>query len=179
MVSWLRSFELNWKHLESLFDPSDAVDLQLAFQGIPKAPDPSGAFKAWVKKSKGMPGAILFPGGGPKRGGGGSTPGGRVVPNFKVGTLHHLKPAEEGDEGDTFICLKSLKGFATTVTVPIEELLSGLVSETKASTKSVRERNIPPEEEFLELKTEDVKANYKAKAGEICIKAELTERLIC
>ena len=171
MVSWLRSFELNWKHLESFFDPGDAVDLQLAFQEIRKAPDPNGAFKVWVKRAEHMPGAIFLPRGEAKKVGGGAL-GGRVVPNFKVTTIHHIKPFETGEDEDKFVCLESLRVLATTVTVSVEELLSGLVSEIKASTKSVRERNLPSVETFLDLKTEDIKKNYKAEPGENRIKAD-------
>jgi hypothetical protein len=171
MVSWLRSFGLNWKHLENLFDSEDSVDLQLAFQEIRKSPDPNASFRAWVKRAEHMPGAILLPKGGTKKGGGG-TLGGRVVPSFKVTTIHHLKPFDTGDDGKSFVCLESLRVFAKTVIVPVDELLSGLVSDIKASTKSVREKNIPPVEKFLELKTEDIKKNYKPDAEDNCIKAD-------
>ena len=171
MVSWLRSFELNWKHLEKLFDPEDAVDLQLAFQEIRKAPDPKEAFKVWVKRAEHMPGAMLLPKGGTKRGGGGPL-GGRVVPNFKVATIHHLKPFDTGDDGESLVCLESLRVFAKTVIVSVDELLAGLVSDTKASTKSVREKTIPPVAKFLELRKEDIKKTYKPEAEDKCIRAD-------
>jgi hypothetical protein len=170
MVSWLRSFELNWKHLDSLFDPEDAIDLQLEFQGIRKATEPREVFYAWVKRAENMPGAILVPRGDPNRRGG-ATPGGRVVPTFKVAVIHHLKPFEQGDDGNTVVCLESFKVFANTVTVSVDELLSGLVSDIKASTKTVRERNLPSTASFRELKTEGVKKHLKAAPGEEVIKA--------
>ena len=172
MVSWLRSFEQNWKHLESIFDPADAVNLQLAFQGIRKSPNPNGSFWVWVKKAEHMPGAILLPKGDIKKGGGGGPLGGRVVPNSKVTTIHHLKPLAPGDGEDRFVCLESLKVLSTTVTVSVEELFSSLVSEIKASTKNIRERNLPPIDKFLELRTEDIKKNYQAEPGETCFKAD-------
>jgi hypothetical protein len=171
MVSWLRSFELHWKHLETIFDPEEAVDLQLSFQEIRKSPDPKESFRAWVKRAEHMPGAILLPRGGTKKGGGGPLSG-RVVPSFKVTTIHHLKPFNTGDDGGSVVCLESLRVFAKTVTVSVDELLSGLVSDIKASTKSVREKNIPPVAKFLELKTEDIKKNYKPDAEDNCIKAD-------
>lgn len=172
MVSWLRSFELNWKHLESVFDPADAIDLQLSFQGIRTAPNPKGAFEAWLKKAEHMPGAILLPRGKPAtKKGGGSASAGRVVPDFKVTTIHHLKPFDEGDERERVVCLESLKVFANTMTVPVEDLLSGLVSDIKASTKKVRERVLPSTEAFLDTRTEDIKKSIEAKPGEDTIKA--------
>ena len=169
MVSWLRSFEINWKHLESVFDPADAINLQLAFQEIRQSPNPRGSFWAWVKEAENMPGAILLPKGDTKKG----TQGGRVVPNSKVTTIHHLQPLAPGEEGDRFVCLDSLKVLATTVNVSVDELFSSLVSEIKASTKNVRERNIPPLGKFLELKTENIRTNYQAEPGEACLKADL------
>jgi hypothetical protein len=101
-----------------------------------------------------------------------------VVPTFKVAVIHHLRPFEQGEGGDTVICLlESLKVFANTVTVSVDELLlSGLVLEIKASTKTVCHRNLPSTENFLELKTEDVKKHQKEAPGEAVIKASVEEK---
>ncbi len=179
MVSWLRSFELNWKHLEALFDPEDAIDIQLSFQGIRKAPEPKVVFRAWVKRAENLPGAILVPRGEPTKRGGGVATGGRVVPTFKVAILHHFKPFEQGEEEDTVVCLESLKVFANTVTVSVDDLLAGLVSDIKASTKTVRDRNLPLPDNFLELKTEDIKKHQKAAPGEDVIKADVLVNWPC
>ena len=163
MVSWLRYFELNWIHLDASAT-SEAEDLQLAFQEVRNAPDPTSALAAWLKRAEGKPGALFLPGGAFKKGG--IYLGGKAVPNSKVVTIHHFMPMEESDYEDKFVCLESLRAIGTTVAVPINDVISSLVSEVKASTKTVREKNIPPGNVLLSMKTTNIKKIYMSDKGE-------------
>ena len=162
MVSWLRSFELNWGQLGASAT-AEAEDLQQAFQGVRTAPNPRSALEAWIKQAEGKPGALFMPGGTFRKG---VYQVGKAVPTSKVVTVHHFMAMEESDYEDKIVCLESLRAIANTVAVPIDDVISSLVSEVKASTKTLREKNIPPDEAMLSMRTEDIKKSYRSDKGD-------------
>ena len=149
MVSWMRSLALRWEFLEPGFDEFEALALQGALINVRKRLEPEESLISIIEEGKEKPGVFLIARGESVIVGGVE----KVKPNFRVVPLHHIRVVrEEEDEVETalFSGLASVSPAAPMGEVEVAELVEGLISATKAKSKSVKDRYAPTLEGLMD-----------------------------
>ena len=137
MVSWLRSFCLQWKHYSNEFDADDAVAFQTRLHAIKGSSNPDEALVRLFRDTTDKPGVFLIAESEAKRRSG-SEP--NLKPTFEVVPFHHPMVASLGAR---VIGLTSMKADAVLKGVELQALTDGLIPTKKATSKVWKEKWIP------------------------------------
>ena len=143
MVSWLRSFGLQWEHLSTEFDSDEAVAFQARIHAVSGSTNPIDALSKLLMEVSEKPGIFLIAEGEAKKGHG-ATP--TVKPTFRVVPFHHPKMMSAGRQ---VIGLVSLKGSAPMEELDLQSLTEGLISNKKAASKAWKSKGVPSLEKLV------------------------------
>lgn len=143
MVSWLRSFGLQWQYLNVDFDSDEAVAFQARTHAVNGSTNPVEALSRLLMEVSDKPGVFLIAEAEAKKGSG---PASSAKPTFRVVPFHHPKVVSIGKQA---IGLVSLEGSAPMEELDLQALTEGLISSRKAASKVWKNKGIPSVEKLV------------------------------
>ena len=144
MVSWLRSFCLQWKNYCDEFDTDDAVAFQTRVHALKSSNNPKEDLTHLFLDAANKPGVFLIAEGEAKKRSGIES---RLKPTFRVVPFHHPKVVSLGAK---VIGLTSIKADAALKGVDLQALTEGLIPNKKATSKAWKDKWVPSLAKLIE-----------------------------
>ena len=144
MVSWLRSFGLQWQNYAKEFDADEAVAFQTRLHAIRSSSNPNEALGRLFRDTADKPGVFLIAEAEAKRRSGSES---SLKPTFQVVPFHHPMVVSLGARA---IGLTSLKADAALKGVDLQALTEGLTPTKKATSKAWKEKWVPSLAKLIE-----------------------------